>query len=62
MPEGYQRSIGTRCATAAARALLSSRLAELLLVGIASEEYDAHESLDAQEEGEQEGQDVGSEA
>ena len=33
-------------------ALLSSRLAELLLVGIASEEHDAHKSLDAHEEGE----------
>ncbi len=33
-------------------ALLSSRLAELPLVGIASEEHDAYKSLDAHEEGE----------
>lgn len=33
-------------------ALVSSRLAELLLVGIASEEHDAYKSLDAPEEGE----------
>ena len=36
----------------AARALLNKCLADLLLVGIASEEHDAHKSLDAHEEGE----------
>ncbi len=50
--EHYQRSTRTRWAASAARALLSSRLAELLLVGIASEEYDAHECLDGPEEAE----------
>lgn len=46
------------------RAVFGGRLAELLLIGIgiASEEYDAHEYLDGREEEEQEGRDVGSKA